>query len=178
MKIRVEKVDLPTLAVDGLIRSVGADLEPCTAVDRQIGSAAGAALLNRLQAFGEVPVGAALVTPGGGLPASFLIHLVIRSAEEPVTSAGIRRAFRNGLRQAGEWGLRTLAVPPLGIGAGNLESEVAARAMLDILSEHEAASALPEEIVIGVATEYEREAFAREAGRVQASEAGTRGDAQ
>lgn len=151
--------DPTEVEASALIRSVGTDLEACTAVDLRIGSRAGELVLDRLRAFGETPVGAALVTPGGDLKSSLLIHVVIRSPEEPISKDRIERAFRNGLRQAAEWGVEILGVPPLGIGAGNLDAEVAARVMCRVIDEHLEMADQPRRIVIVAANAYEEGAF-------------------
>lgn len=163
--IRVVVSDPGIVEAEGLLRSVGADLEPLTPLERRLGMAAGIEVLERLRAFGQVPVGGALVTPGGGLPTPFLIHVVIRSDEEAISERGLRRAFLNGLRQAAEWELETLAVPPLGIGAGNLDAEASARIMISVLQQHLETSAYPREVIIPVSTPYEEDAFVREVAR-------------
>jgi O-acetyl-ADP-ribose deacetylase (regulator of RNase III) len=163
--IRVLRAAPDALEADAILRSVGADLEACTALERRLGVLAGPEVLTRLGVSGEVPVGGALVTPGGGLPVSFLIHVVIRSSEEGITEHGIRRALVNGLRQAEEWGLGSITVLPLGIGAGNLEAEDSARVMLEVLRDHFLQALCPRNVTIAVATEYEEDAFRREAAR-------------
>jgi O-acetyl-ADP-ribose deacetylase (regulator of RNase III) len=163
--IRVLRSDPDLLEADAILRSVGADLEACTALDRRLGFLAGQEILDRLRDSGELPIGAALVTPGGGLPVTFLIHVVIRSSEEGISEQGIRRALVSGLRQAEEWGLRSLTVLPLGIGAGNLEAEASARVMLEVLRDHFLQALFPRDVTIAVATEYEEDAFRREATR-------------
>src|SRR5690606_34514788 len=112
------------------------DLEPCTPEDERVAVAAGPEMGERLRAFGEVPVGGALVTPGGAPGLPFLIHLVVRSREEPITEDRLRRALRNGLRHAAQWELGTVALPPLGTGAGNLDAEVSARVICESLRDH------------------------------------------
>lgn len=164
--IRVVRSDLTKLDVQAAMRSVGSDLEPCSAADHRIGVQAGADLLDRLRAFGDLPVGGAVVTPAGDLGSELLIHVVIRSAEEPVSEERVARAFRNGLRQAAEWGVGTLAVPPLGIGAGNLDAEVSARVMCSVLEAHRTRSSSPREVVFLASNEYEEETFSGEVRRV------------
>jgi serine/threonine-protein kinase len=164
--IRVVRSDLIALGVQAAMRSVGSDLEPCSAADHRIGLQAGVALLERLRAFGDLPVGAAVVTPAGDLGSELLIHVVIRSEEEPVSEERVARAFRNGLRQAAEWGVGTLAVPPLGVGAGNLDAEASARVMCSVLEAHRAGSHSPYEVLFVASNDYEEEAFAGEVKRV------------
>ncbi|MSR21986.1 MAG: hypothetical protein EXR92_00260 [Gemmatimonadetes bacterium] len=94
-----------------------------------------------------------------------MIHIVLRSEEEPISEESVSRAFRNGLRQAEQWQVEILATPPLGIGAGNLDAEVSARVMCSILREHAKRFPYPKEVVIAVANAYEEEAFLGELAR-------------
>ena len=102
-------------------------------------------MIRTIQAMGDLPVGAAVITPGGKLEAAFLIHVVLQSSEEPVTSEGLRAALKNGLRRAAEWGLESMALPPLGTGAGNLDAQEAAAVMVPILADHLLSSENPRE---------------------------------
>lgn len=164
--IRVLVSDPDAVEADGILRSVGSDLEACTPADRRLGTRAGTEVLERLRAFGDVPVGGAVVTPGGDLAAPFLIHLVIRSAEEAIQEVTIRRALLNGLRQAAQWDLESVAILPLGVGAGNLDAEGSARVMVSVLREHLSGSDRPRSVTITVAGAYEEDAFRRELARV------------
>ena len=158
--------DPMAVEADALFRSVGADFEACTALDERVGAGAGPAVLARLRAFGEVPVGSALVTPGGNLPFPFLIHLVLRSHEEPVSDERLRKALRNGLRHAAEWELTRVVIPPLGTGAGNLDAEVAAGILCAVVQEHTSSAEFPNELYFIAMNAYEEEALSREVARV------------
>ncbi len=168
--IRIALADLVSLEADALVRSVGTDLEACTPICARVGFEAGEELLERVRRSGEVPVGGAIVTPAGLLKNSYLIHVVLRSEEEPISEDSVSRALRNGLRQAAQWQVASVAMPPLGIGAGNLDAEVSARVMCSVLRDHSARFPFPEEVVIAVANAYEGEAFAGEIARSPRSE--------
>jgi O-acetyl-ADP-ribose deacetylase (regulator of RNase III) len=132
-----------------------------TAAGRIIGQRAGADLEERLNRIGSIPVGGAVLTPAGGLAAGFLIHVVVQSSDEPETQVSVERALKNGLRRAVDWGLESLALPPLGLGAGALEPEEAARALVEILANHLAEGAPPLELTIVVGSDYEAFLFRR-----------------
>jgi len=149
---------------EAVLRSVFSDLSADTPLGRRLETAAGPGFTERLQAMGELPVGGAVITPGGDLAVSFVIHAVIQSAEEPVRARSVEGALLNGLRRAAEWGIETLALPPLGTGAGNLDAEASAAAMVPVLREHLDASPYPREVIIAVASEYEEEVFLRAIG--------------
>lgn len=167
-------------SVEAAIRTVSSQLEPVTPLARELGLAAGVGILDRVRAQGEFPVGGALVTTGGDSPASYLIHIVVQSAEEPVTRSSVRRALLNGLRRAAQFGISTVTLPPLGTGAGNLEAEGSAGAVVMALEEHRGAEELPRTIRIIVTSEYERSAFATRLERagLLAQDAGTEGEGE
>jgi O-acetyl-ADP-ribose deacetylase (regulator of RNase III) len=132
-----------------------------TAAARDVLHEAGPSVMERLEKMGSLPVGGAFLTPSGSLSADFLIFVVTASVDEAETSHSVQRALRNGLRRAAEWGLVSLAVPALGIGVGHLEPEEDARAEVEILMNHLDEGQPPLELTLVVASEYEKEMFAR-----------------
>ena len=159
MRIDVRTADLVTADVDCIVRAVNSTLEAVTSLGRAVGAAAGADLEERVERMGELPVGGAVITPGGALRADFMVHVVVQSGEEPVTAAGVRKALMNGLRHACRLGVETIALPPLGTGAGNLDVETAADVMVPVLREHLDREDFPKEVVVMMTTTYELEAF-------------------
>ena len=88
-----------------------------------------------------------------------MIHAVVISDEESVTTAGVRRATTSVLQRAADWQVRHLAIIPFGLGAGNLDVEDSAAAMLQVLERHVAR--FPTRITIVAESELEAEAFSR-----------------
>jgi O-acetyl-ADP-ribose deacetylase (regulator of RNase III) len=163
--IRIEVGQLENARTEGILRPVDSSLEALNQASRQLESSAGEEVVARLRQMGEIPVGGAVVTPAGQLSSTLLIHVVIESPEEPASAMSIRRALTNGLRQATEWSLESLSLPPLGIGAGRYDAEWAARIMLPLVRDHQEQTGHPETVVIVVANDYEEDAFARELER-------------
>lgn len=159
--IEVQIADPATVAVGALLRPVAADGSAVTPAMRRLELAAGEEMLEQLARVGELPVGAAAITPAGALAAEFVVHVSVRSRDEPVSAAGVRLGLVNGLRRVREWAIDNIAVVPLGTGAGNLDAEQAAEVMVPVLVEHVEQGGPPSRIVIVVETEYEREAFER-----------------
>jgi O-acetyl-ADP-ribose deacetylase (regulator of RNase III) len=157
----MDVAEADTVAV---LRPVAADLSAVDPAARRLELAAGTPVAEHLLRLGDLPVGSAVLTPGGLLFARFIVHAVVRSADEPVTPAGVQRALRNGLRRLDEWAIASVTVAPLGIGAGNLDAEESARAMMPVIREHLAASSTLVQVTVAVATEYEREVFAAASG--------------
>jgi len=121
--------------------------------------AAGPLLEHRLRDVGEVPVGSAFITPAEQLDASFLIHLAVEGPGEAPTPAILRRALLAALRHAQEWGVVSLAMPPLGGGAGGVDPEADAEATLPLLKEALARSEHLADVEIVLAGTLEEEAF-------------------
>jgi O-acetyl-ADP-ribose deacetylase (regulator of RNase III) len=138
------------------MRSDGASI---TAVDRRLEARAGADVADRVAAQGDSPVGTAFLTPGGETEADFLIHLVVQSPEEPVGPQGLGRALRNGLRRAADFGIASVALAPLGTGAGQLPVEESARIVLGILNEHRGREGTPGRFLLVAESGYEAAAF-------------------
>jgi len=157
---------LPVQDREGIVRPIRSDLAPLTSWARDVAAAAGPAVQDRLDQLGPLPVGGAFITPGGDLPASFIIHIVTASEEEPETPLSVQRALRNGLRRAADWGLISLAMPMLGAGVGHMDAEEAARAQVEILVNHLDEGQPPLELTVVVAGEYEAGIFERLAGEM------------
>jgi O-acetyl-ADP-ribose deacetylase (regulator of RNase III) len=162
--IRVVLGALVDSAEEALVCPIRSDLAPMSAAARDVIARAGPSVAERLEGLGQLPVGGAFLTPGGDLEATFLIHVVTASEDEPETPLSVKRALRNGLRRAAEWDCASLALPPLGMGAGHMEPEDDARAVLEILFDHLADERPPLELTVVVDNEYEREMLARLVG--------------
>ncbi len=151
--------ELEVVATQAVFRAVRWDLQPLTPGGRRVGLGAGEAIIERLEQMGDFPIGGAVVTPAGDLDADFIIHLVIESAEEPVTKTGVQKALTNGLRQACAWGVESAALPALGTGAGCLDAETSAQVILPVLKAVLDSGESLREATIVVANDYEKAAF-------------------
>jgi O-acetyl-ADP-ribose deacetylase (regulator of RNase III) len=160
--IRVRQGELGRASADAVVRPVRSDGEAVTAVGRRLELAAGPALVARLRTLGDLPVGGAVITPGGALPVPFVIHAVVQSTDEPVSALGVQRALVNALRRARDLGLSSVAFPPMGMGAGNLAAEDAARLLVEVLRDHLQGGEDPLVLEVLVESGYEEELFTRE----------------
>jgi O-acetyl-ADP-ribose deacetylase (regulator of RNase III) len=144
-----------------ILRPVSAEWDAVTPAMRRLEMAAGPQVLEQCERQGELPVGSAVITGAGDLPAQFMVHAIVRSRDEPVSVSGVRRALQNGLRRLSEWAIDSVAVAPLGTGAGNLDAEESAETMVPAILEHMREAAYPKQVELIVESEYERDAFAR-----------------
>jgi len=91
--------------------------------------------------FAPVPIGEAVVTTAGSLPAKYIIHAPTMIKPADTTSREyVYKAMYASLVKAEEYNLKTIAVPGLGTGVGGLNPHDACesmiKALLDYYSEH------------------------------------------
>ena len=117
-RIRVERGDITTLAVDAVVTAANSALVGGGGVDGAIHRAAGPELLAACRDIGGCPTGQARLTPGFGLRARWCIHAV-----GPVWRGGtsgeaqaLAAAWRASLNLAAQQGCRSIAFPAISCG--------------------------------------------------------------
>jgi O-acetyl-ADP-ribose deacetylase (regulator of RNase III) len=159
--IRIVPDDLSGTPCEAILRPASAEWSAVTPAMRRLELAAGPALESQCHALDELPVGSAVITGAGALAARFMIHVIVRSIDEQVSVAGVRRGMQNGLRRIAEWGITSVAMAPLGTGAGNLDADDSASIMIPLLAAAMRAGGPPTEVVVHVDSDYERDVFER-----------------
>lgn len=157
--IAVRLDDLAFVRADAIARPVNAELRATTPVMRRLELAAGDGLLLQLRVNEPLEVGAAVVTGAGALDAELLIHAVVSSDTEPVSAGGVRRATTSALQRAADWQIGHLAFAPFGLGAGNLDAEESAEAMIGVIARQKDNAKRPGTLTIVVETAIEEQAF-------------------
>jgi O-acetyl-ADP-ribose deacetylase (regulator of RNase III) len=157
IEVRVE--DLAFYSGDAIIRPATATLGATTPLLRRLELAGGKKLLDQLVVSEPLAVGSAVVTGAGELPVELLVHAIVSSATERVTRDGVRRAFRSALERASAWQIANVAVPPLGLGAGNLDIDESALVMADELARHSAMATFPKCITLVAETADEAQSL-------------------
>ena len=157
--------DLAFFSGDAIARPVSAELGATTPLGRRLELAAldgerGERLAAQLRPAEPLAVGSAVVTGAGALPVELLVHAVVQSVAERVTRDGVSRATASALQRAAAFEVRHLGLPPFGTGAGNLDAEDSAQAMVEAIVRHLSRSALPARVTVVVESDLEREAFA------------------
>lgn len=141
MPLRVVREDIVRMQVEALVNSANPRVIIGGGSDQEVHRAAGTELFEARRAIGEMRPGEARLTPGFGLKARFVIHVV-----SPIYQDGahgerelLSRCYREALRLAAAKGCRTLATPLLGAGANGWKSaealEVARESILAALEE-------------------------------------------
>jgi O-acetyl-ADP-ribose deacetylase (regulator of RNase III) len=159
IEVRVE--DLAFYSGDAIVRPTTATLGATTPLLRRLELAAGAALLEQFARAEPLAVGSAVVTGAGDLPVDLLVHAVVSSATERVSREGVRRALRSALERVLAWQIAEVAIPPFGLGAGNLDIDESAQLMADELARHCTTAAYPSRVTL--VAESPDEALALEA---------------
>ena len=159
MRLEIAIDDLAFVAADAIARPVNAELRATTTLMRRLEDAAGEGLTRQLRVNEPLDVGAAVVTAAGRLESQLMIHAVVMTEDESVSKPGVQRALTSALQRARDWKIERLALAPFGLGAGNLDVDDAAQAMLLALSEHAKGAAYPREVTIVVENAFEEAAF-------------------
>ena len=159
--IEVRTDDLAFVEADAIARPVDAELRATTPVLRRLEIAGGEGLARHLRVNEPLAVGSAVVTPAGALGVELLIHGVVSSDTEQVSRTTVRQAVSSSLQRASDWGIEHVALPPFGIGVGNLDVEDSADVMIDAIRRHRQQARHPTRITIVVETAFERDVFDR-----------------
>jgi O-acetyl-ADP-ribose deacetylase (regulator of RNase III) len=67
----------------------------------------------------------------------------------------VRRTLRSALERANAWQIGRIAIPPLGLGAGNLDLEASAELMAEEITRHTRESTFPIQVTIVAETRDE-----------------------
>ncbi len=164
--IRVVVDDVAFVAADAIVRPATASLEPTARALRRLEQVGGEPFWKQLNVQHELATGSAVVTGGGDLPSEFVIHVIISSPGEPVSTATVRQALTSAIQRATDWQLAHLVIPPLGTGAGNLSIEDAAAVMIAVLDETLGRARFPTQVTLVVETEEDKQVFESYVGRM------------
>jgi len=135
--LTVVQGDITQQDVDAIVNAANSSLMGGGGVDGAIHRAGGAKILDECKAYvrrhGNLPTGEAMITTGGTLKARHVIHAV-----GPVWRGGSYRedellanAYRNSLRVAVEYGVKTIAFPSISTGIYGFPIERASRIAID-----------------------------------------------
>lgn len=170
--VQVHRGDITELAVDAIVNAANNELWMGGGVAGAIKRRGGSEIEAEAVAQGPIPVGAAVVTKAGRLPARYVIHAATMAMDFRTSAEAIRSATRNALWRAQELGLRSIAFPALGAGVGRYPLPEVAQIIVEELVRH-AASETSLELALLVAYDERaerafREALERAAGAAQA----------
>lgn len=138
--LRLIQGDITQVVTDAVVNAANESLSDGAGVNGAIHRAAGPDLPGACRAVAPCPTGQARITDGFQLPARFIIHTV-----GPVWHGGgqgearlLESAYRNSVRLADEYGLRTIAFPAISCGIFGYPAaeaaEIAVRTVRDAMA--------------------------------------------
>jgi len=120
--IRVVVDDLAAVVADAVVRPTNGNLEAITPALRRLELAAGPRFRDLCRVQHELAVGAAVVTPGGDLPAELVVHAVIMARGDKI---GLNDVMPRHLRTAGE--VATSVTIPVGATVSDARRQLVLR---------------------------------------------------
>ena len=136
--IELMEGDITKQEVDAIVNAANTSLLGGGGVDGAIHRAGGPSILEACKKIGGCPTGEAVITTGGALPATHVIHTV-----GPVWQDGSRKepellqnAYKNSLLQAETNNLTGIAFPSISTGAYRFPIDKASRIALSTVIEH------------------------------------------
>lgn len=155
-RLIVRKGDVTEMKVDAVVNAANSSLMGGGGVDGAIHKKGGSAILDECKEIRQhrypdgLPTGKAVITSGGKLPASHVIHTV-----GPVWQGGnenehelLKQAYVNSLKLAAETGVNTIAFPAISTGVYGFPREIAASIAFKAIKNHFKNSSLPREIYL------------------------------
>ena len=137
--IEIVEADITTLDVDAIVNAANSALGGGGGVDGAIHRAAGPELAPAAMAFGRCQPGDAVLTPGFGLKARFVIHAVGPVWRDGLSSESetLRQAYESAFRRAREEpSIRSIAFPAISTGVYRFPKREAATIALGVMQRH------------------------------------------
>ena len=129
--------DIARLDVDAIANAANDRLRMGSGVAGAIMRAGGEEIEREAVAKGPIPLGDAVATGAGRLPARYVIHGAVMGQDLRTSAELVRRATESCLEVADELGLGSLALPAFGTGVGGFPLAECARVMIDAVRGHE-----------------------------------------
>ncbi len=134
-KLMLVQGDLTELAVDAIVNAANAQLQLGGGVAGAIRIKGGPGIQEECDRIGPIRVGEAVVTGGGNLKASYVIHAVGPVYGEGGEDEKLRNATLNSLERASEKGMKSIAFPAISTGIFGFPKDRCAQIMLRTVSE-------------------------------------------
>jgi O-acetyl-ADP-ribose deacetylase len=157
--LEVRDCDVTTLAVDAIANAANTQLLHGGGVAAAISRAAGPELARESRARAPIPLGGAVATTAGDLPARHVIHAATMDLDGRTSADIIRRATSATLWKAEELGCRSLALVAFGTGVGGFPLDEAAEIEAEEVRRHLDGGSRLERIVFAVRGDAARRAF-------------------
>jgi O-acetyl-ADP-ribose deacetylase len=149
-RIELWNGDICDLEVDAIVNPANLSLWMSTGVSGAIKRAGGDAIEFAAVRQAPVPLGEAIVTPGGSLAAKAVIHAVSLDRDRRTSGAVIEAAVRSAMARAREIGATSVAFPALGTGVGGFPLDEAARITVETVREELALAPVIEHVTFAL----------------------------
>ena len=134
--VAVERGDITDWDVDAIVNAANSTLTMGAGVAAAIKRKGGVLIEEEALRQGPIEVGEAVLTPGGNLQATHVIHAVAMGPDLKTNPETIGRTTRAVLALADKHRLTSIALPALGTGVGQVPPPAAAEAMLKEVVTH------------------------------------------
>ena len=137
LELEVVKGDIAALDVDAVANAANDRLWMGAGVAGALNRAGGEEIEREAVAKGPIPVGTAVATGAGRLPARWVIHGAVMGQDLRTSADLIERTTVACLGLSDELGCESLALPAFGTGVGGFPLDDCARIMVGVVCEHE-----------------------------------------
>ena len=134
--ISIERGDITDVEVDAVVNAANSTLAMGAGVAASIKRKGGVIIEEEAIRQGPVEVGEVVLTPGGNLAATHVIHAAVMGPDLKTDGDTIGRTTRAALSLADKHRMTSIAMPALGTGVGHVAPTVSADAMLDAVVAH------------------------------------------
>lgn len=157
--------DITAVEVDAIVNAANEDLALGGGVAGAIRRAGGPSIQEECDRIGHTPVGTAVMTGAGNLPAKQVIHAVGPRMGEGDEDRKLSSAVRSALALADRYGLRSIALPAISTGTFGFPMDRAARITLTEVHRYLQGGTKIERVVIVLHGEDAFQTFRRELRR-------------
>jgi O-acetyl-ADP-ribose deacetylase (regulator of RNase III) len=137
LELQVREGDIAAVEADAVANAANDRLWMGAGVAGALKRAGGDEIEREAMALGPIPLGSAVATTAGKLPARRVIHGAVMGQDLRTNDDLVRRTTRACLELADELGCRSLALPAFGTGVGGFALEECARIMVEEAREFE-----------------------------------------
>lgn len=134
--VAIERGDITDAEVDAIVNVANATLAMSTGVASAIKRKGGVIIEEEAMRQGPVEVGEVVLTTGGNLAATHVVHAAVMGPDLKTDADTITRTTRGVLSLADKHRLTSLALPALGTGIGHVPPNVSADAMVGTVVAH------------------------------------------
>jgi O-acetyl-ADP-ribose deacetylase (regulator of RNase III) len=134
--VAIERGDITDWEVDAIVNAANSTLAMGAGVAGAIKRKGGLIIEEEAMRQGPVEVGEAVLTPGGNLAATHVIHAAVMGPDLKTDGPTIATATRAVLALADKHRLTSLALPAFGSGVGHVPPAQSADAMLKAVVAH------------------------------------------